>query len=550
MKNLSKIINLVFLTICFVSCQDEPKFGDVIAPTNLMITAEIVGQDAENPYGDGSGEVNLFATADNALSFRFLGPGFQVDASNGQALVAFPNQGVNTYQVTVVAYGTGGVSSSATIEVEVQVNYSAPVDLLEKLVGDGTKTWRIKSEKDKHFGLGPPDGLVNCEWYGAQPEEKAGVGMYDDRYVFSMNWETMEDRVFQHITNNTNDEPSNNPAGTIFGRDGFIQELNGPCTGCELQGADVLNYPLDDYNGSWQIIESAGIETIVLPSTAFIGYYTGGNYRYQIIDRSIPNELLLATVDGNGEFKWWFTITDQEPDSGSFESDYNDLIWEDNFDTNGAPNTANWTYDLGAGGWGNNESQTYTNSSDNVIVEDGFLKITAISTGGGNYTSARIKSENLFEFTYGRVEVRAKLPEGGGTWPAIWMLGANYDTLGFEWPACGEIDIMEHVGNNQNEVHGTLHYPGNSGGNANGASTTVPTASSEFHNYTVDWSPTAIRILVDDTVYFTFPNTSTTPFNNDFFLILNVAMGGNFGGAIDPNFTQSTLEIDYVRVYQ
>ena len=98
------------------------------------------------------------------------------------------------------------------------------------------------------------------------------------------------------------------------------------------------------------------------------------------------------------------------------------LVWEDNFDTNGAPNAANWTYDLGAGGWGNNESQTYTNSSDNVIVEDGFLKITAISTGGGNYTSSRIKSENLFEFTYGRVEVRAKLPEGGGTWPAIWML--------------------------------------------------------------------------------------------------------------------------------
>jgi beta-glucanase (GH16 family) len=257
--------------------------------------------------------------------------------------------------------------------------------------------------------------------------------------------------------------------------------------------------------------------------------------------------MIITSADGNGEFNWWFIITSEEPETG-FESDYTDLVWEDNFDTNGAPNAANWTYDLGAGGWGNNESQTYTNSSDNVIVEDGFLKITAISTGGGNYTSSRIKSENLFEFTYGRVEVRAKLPEGGGTWPAIWMLGANYDTL--EWPACGEIDIMEHVGNNQNQVHGTLHYPGNSGGNANGASTTVPTASTEFHNYTVDWSPTAIRILVDDTVYFTFPNTSTTPFNNDFFLILNVAMGGTFGGAIDPNFSQSTLEIDYVRVYQ
>src|SRR5690606_24763571 len=208
---------------------------------------------------------------------------------------------------------------------------------------------------------------------------------------------------------------------TIFGRDGFIQELNGPCTDCELQGADMLNYPLDDYDATWLITAPGGVETITLPPTAFIGYYTGGNHQYQIIDRSIANELVLATVDGNGEFKWWFTITDLEPDSGSFESDYTDLVWEDNFDTNGAPDAANWTYDLGAGdGWGNNESQTYTNSSDNVIVEDGFLKITAISTGEDNYTSARIKSENLFEFTYGRVEVRAKLPEGGGTWPAIW----------------------------------------------------------------------------------------------------------------------------------
>ncbi len=546
MKNLNKFISLVILTICLVSCQDETKFGDVIAPTNLNITAEIIGQDAENPYGDGSGEVLLTATADNALSYRFLGPGFQEDASNGEALVTFSNQGVNTYQVTVLAYGTGGVSSSAIIEVEVQVNYSPPTDLLEKLVGDGTKTWRIKSEKDKHFGLGPPGGLVNCEWYGAGPEEKAGVGMYDDRFVFSMNWDTMEDRVFQHITDNTNDD--NN--GTVFGRDGFIQELNGPCPSCEMQGADVLNYPLSDYNATWQILAPGGVETLALSSTAFIGYYTGGNHRYQIVDRSVPNELLLATIDGNGEFTWWFTITDVEPDSGEFESDYNNLVWEDNFDTNGAPNAAKWTYDLGTGsnGWGNNESQTYTNSSNNVIVEDGVLKITAIATGGGNYTSARIKTENLFEFTYGRVEVRAKLPVGGGTWPAIWMLGANYETL--IWPACGEIDIMEHVGNNQNQIHGTLHYPGNSGGNANGASTTVPTASSEFHNYTVDWSPTAIRILVDDVLYFTFPNTATTPFNNDFFIILNVAMGGNFGGSIDPNFSQSTFEIDYVRVYQ
>jgi hypothetical protein len=541
MKNFKFLIALSILTSLFMmSCQDEPSFGNVIAPSNIVVTAEVVGQDSENPFGDGSGTVNFSASADNAATFRYVAPGIQEDASSGDASITFTSLGVNTYEVVVLAFGAGGVSSSTTIQVEVLVTYAPPADLIEKLVGNGSKTWRIKSEKPGHFGLGPVGGNVPTEWYGAQPEEKAGAGMYDDRYVFNI------DGTFTHITDYTNDDPTNNTNGTVFGRDGLIQQLGG-VGGGELQGADVLNYVYEDYDTTWQIIAPGGVETIVLPGTAFIGYYIGGSHQYRIFDRSVANEMIITSADGNGEFNWWFIITSEEPETG-FESDYTDLVWEDNFDTNGAPNAANWTYDLGAGGWGNNESQTYTNSSDNVIVEDGFLKITAISTGGGNYTSSRIKSENLFEFTYGRVEVRAKLPEGGGTWPAIWMLGANYDTL--EWPACGEIDIMEHVGNNQNQVHGTLHYPGNSGGNANGASTTVPTASTEFHNYTVDWSPTAIRILVDDTVYFTFPNTSTTPFNNDFFLILNVAMGGTFGGAIDPNFSQSTLEIDYVRVYQ
>ena len=543
MKNFNFLIAYSILTLFFMmSCQDEPKFGDVIAPTNIVVTAEVIGQDTENPYGDGSGTVNFSASADNAATYRYVAIGIQEDASSGDASITFTSLGVNTYEVVVIAFGAGGVSSSTTIQVEVLVTYAPPADLIEKLVGNGSKTWRIKSEKPGHFGLGPVGGNVPTEWYGAQPEEKAGAGMYDDRYVFNI------DGSFTHITDNTNDDPTNNTNGTVFGRDGLIQQLGG-VGGGELEGADVLNYVYEDYAATWQIIAPGGVETIVLPGTAFIGYYIGGSHQYRIFDRSVANEMIITSADGNGEFNWWFIITSEEPETG-FESDYTDLVWEDNFDTNGAPNAANWTYDLGAGGWGNNESQTYTNSSDNVIVEDGFLKITAISTGGGNYTSSRIKSENLFEFTYGRVEVRAKLPEGGGTWPAIWMLGANYDSPEFEWPACGEIDIMEHVGNNQNQVHGTLHYPGNSGGNANGASTTVPTASTEFHNYTVDWSPTAIRILVDDSVYFTFPNTSTTPFNNDFFLILNVAMGGTFGGAIDPNFTQSTLEIDYVRVYQ
>jgi len=258
--------------------------------------------------------------------------------------------------------------------------------------------------------------------------------------------------------------------------------------------------------------------------------------------------LLLKTTDGNNEFDWWFIITSEEVGEETFTSNYNNLIWSDEFDTNGAPDTSNWTYDLGAGGWGNQEEQTYTSDAANVIVEDGVLKITAINTGS-SYTSARIKTQGLFDFTYGRIEARAKVPSSGGTWPAVWALGANFDTVG--WPECGEIDVMEHAGNSINTIHGTLHYPGSSGGNADGGTTTVDNATTEFHTYTVEWTPSEILFVVDNTVvYHTFVNDNSTPYNSDFFLIINLAMGGTFGGAIDSAFTQDTFEVDYIRVFQ
>lgn len=224
------------------------------------------------------------------------------------------------------------------------------------------------------------------------------------------------------------------------------------------------------------------------------------------------------------------------------------LIWSDEFNTNGAPDPAKWGYDLGAGGWGNNELQNYTNRPENVIVQNGVLKINLIKEnfGGSGYTSARILTRGKFAFKYGTVEVRAKLPSGGGTWPAIWLLGANINTA--PWPACGEIDIMEHVGNDQNRIHGTLHYPGRSGGNADGNSRVISNASTEFHLYKVEWTAASIKIYVDGQIIHTVANSNAIPFNHEFFMILNVAMGGNFGGAVDPNVTNATLEIDYVRV--
>lgn len=519
-----------------VGCQnDDAALGDLIAPSNLQVIAEIVGVDADNPYGDGSGVVNITASATNALTYKIIGQDTQKLSPKGVASIPFtsPNSGIFNYQVVVIAYGTGGISTSTTIDVEVFVDYAPPADLLEMLYGDGSKTWRIKSEKAGHFGLGPVGGNIMVEWYGAGPEEKAGAGMYDDRYVFN------KDGTFTHLTN-----------GTIFGRRILVDQLGGPGGGT-VQEDDVLNYPYGDYTENWQISAPGGEETLTLSNLGFMGYYTGGSHQYRIFNRSVPNELVLTTVDGNGDFSWWFIITSEEPNSGDdeFSTIYNDLVWEDTFDVDGAPDPSKWTYDLGTGdnGWGNSESQTYTKSPDNVKIEDGVLKITAKAENGG-YTSSRIKTDGIYAFTYGRVEVRAKLPSGKGTWPAIWMLGQNYQTD--IWPKSGEIDIMEHVGNDQNTIHSTLHFPGNSGGNGVGKTTNVPTASTEFHIYSMEWTPEFIKFLVDGKVYHTFANSADKPFNADFFLILNVAMGGNFGGAIDPDFTASTMEIDYVKVYQ
>ncbi len=228
------------------------------------------------------------------------------------------------------------------------------------------------------------------------------------------------------------------------------------------------------------------------------------------------------------------------------------LVWSDEFNVNGAPDPSKWGYDIGngSGGWGNAELEYYTNRPENSIVQGGVLKINAIKENfsGFGYTSARLVSQNKFSFKYGKVEVSAKLPTGVGTWPAIWMLGNNITTAG--WPACGEIDIMEHLGRDLNKIYGTLHYPGRSGSTADGATKLIADATTSFHKYSLEWSAASIKISVDDQVFHTVANSSAMPFNLDFFFILNVAMGGNFAGAMDPAVTNATMEVDYVRVYK
>ncbi|NOT92858.1 glycoside hydrolase family 16 protein [Ferruginibacter sp.] len=226
------------------------------------------------------------------------------------------------------------------------------------------------------------------------------------------------------------------------------------------------------------------------------------------------------------------------------------LVWNDEFNYKGLPDSSKWNYDVGGHGWGNNELQYYTLMDTlNAKVGNGVLKITARKQKKENreYTSARLLTRNKFDFKYGRIEARAKIPAAVGTWPAIWMLGNNIDKAG--WPACGEIDIMEHRGMELNKIFGTLHYPGHAGGNANGNTLVIPTATSAFHNYVTEWDAAEIKFYVDNQLYHTVANNDSIPFNHNFFILLNMAIGGNFAGKVDPLFSSDVMEIDYVRVY-
>jgi beta-glucanase (GH16 family) len=233
-------------------------------------------------------------------------------------------------------------------------------------------------------------------------------------------------------------------------------------------------------------------------------------------------------------------------------------VWADEFDYIGKPDASKWGYDLGGHGWGNNELQFYTDTISNARVADGKLIITARqeNKGGSAYTSARLVSKNKGDFRYGRFEVSAKLPSGRGTWPAIWMLPTDWAYGG--WPKSGEIDIMEHVGHDQDRVHVTVHTEAynHSINTQRGQSKQVQGASTAFHLYRVDWTPDAIRGYIDNEPVFEFLNEGKTsaewPFDQRFHLLLNIAVGGNWGGAqgVDPSVFPQSLEVDYVRVYK
>jgi beta-glucanase (GH16 family) len=242
------------------------------------------------------------------------------------------------------------------------------------------------------------------------------------------------------------------------------------------------------------------------------------------------------------------------------------LVWRDEFTAaDGSPvDSSKWSFDIGGNGWGNNELETYTSRINNAVIENGALSIKTLQetfTGPDNitrnYTSARLLTRFKFTQTHGRFEARLKLPFSQGIWPAFWMLGDNIGSAG--WPNCGEIDIMENIGREPSTVHGTLHGPGYSGGNGISAAYTLPNGkkfADDFHTFAVEWEPGVMRWYVDGLLYRTRTPADLPPgtqwvFDHPFFIILNVAVGGNFPGNPDATtvFPQ-LMRVDYVRVYQ
>lgn len=549
-KNLGTLL-VAFMLLLVAGCQDDDNsFGSLTAPTNLELGYTIAGKTADNPNGDGTGNVALTAHADNAITYKFIYPdGTSTTSPTGSYTKRFTTTGINSYDVTVIAYGRGGVSTTGMITVvDVLSLFEDPVTVA-KLTGGTSKVWYWSAAEKGHLGVGPNTETGNnyyADWYMAAPFEKAGSEssscLYSNKLTF-----TKDGNLLKLSLDN---------GGSTFFNGGYTSvgggtQTDDTCLPYNTAGQKtVLLEPAQSYVPA---AFSTGTQ-LNITGNGFMGYYIGTS-TYEILELT-DNRMVVRAVQGNNPGLAWYHILTTEDPNGTPDPVYTNLMWADEFDTPGAPDATKWSMESGNNnGWGNNELEYYR--AENAVVSDGTLKITAKKETyqGYQYTSSRMNTHNKYDFKYGRVSIKAKLPTGGGTWPALWMLGSNYQTN--SWPACGEIDIMEHVGNQQDLVHSTLHYPGHSGGQADTSSKTIAGVSDGFKIYELVWSDSVMKFYVKDTetsapvLIKQFANSAAHPyFNWNFFLIFNVAVGGNMGGNVDPAFTQSSMEVDYVRVYQ
>lgn len=531
---------ILFASFILSSCLDEYGLGDTNPPQKMTLELKEI-----NP---GSGIVEVKYGAKDAITHKivFNAPttphdGIYLSSANNQTFEEKYFESGN-YSVTYYAYGKGGKYDSITKKIMVQVDYVVDKQIVDRLTGGSSKVWKWDRNSAGHLGVGETSQSFP-NWYAAQANEKPEC-LYNDELTFSL---TSAGKV-QFKNDNKGDtfvhaDHQTNPQGS----DACFNQSTGSSNVTFAAASSGI---------------STSTKTQMILGDQFMSYYLATN-SYEILALT-DSELYVRTIETapDGNKRAWYQrfvsqssssctggATGNQAGTGSYQ-----LVWADEFDSDGSVCAKNWMNEIGTGtnGWGNNEMQYYTSRPSNISVSNGSLKITAKKEDylGSSYTSARIKTQNLFEFQYGKVEVRAKLPVGGGTWPAIWMLGSDINTNG--WPNSGEVDIMEHVGNNLGKVQSAIHTLAGYGANAPVGYTNVSNVQ-DWHVYSCEWTATDIKFYVDDMLYFTYnPNQNSTnwPFNKKFFILLNVAMGGNLGGAIDTNFTQSAMEVDYVRVFQ
>jgi len=256
-------------------------------------------------------------------------------------------------------------------------------------------------------------------------------------------------------------------------------------------------------------------------------------------------------------------ITSQKNHEVKTDSEIWKLVWSDEFNYSGLPDSSKWNYEVGGHGWGNNEKQFYLEKSlENSFVKEGLLHVVALRKEFKNskYTSSKLTTYKRISVQYGKIEVMAKLPKGKGTWPAIWMLPESLQEKRERWPLCGEIDIMEHVGKNPGSIHTSLHSELYN--HVKGTQIThfekFQDVFDTFHKYAIEWSDKSIRFLIDDKLFFEsvkgqdgrISTNEGWPFDKPYYLILNLAIGGNWGGEVDEAIFPVEMQIDYVRIYQ
>ncbi len=531
-----KLIKLLIISIIFISCSggisdenlgpdDPPK---EIIPSNLSLSVNIVGLDSNNPNGDGSGIVKFTATATNAISYSFRFGTGDSKTSTGSAEYTYKEIGTKTYNIKVIAYSSTNNYISVDKAITVYVKPESEQTLLELLAGSSSKTWRINAAQDAHFSNGAQDKKYPTYWE-AYAFSKSNSGFYDDEYTFNING------TYYHKTNET-----------VFGKGSYLNDDFGTTSQPINGDGEIENYPLNNYQTTFSAKKEDDLNKIEFGAKGFIGFYVGEhNYTIECYD---SENILLRSVDDQ-DIAWYIWLTTNTVFETHPKNQFTNLIWSDEFNVTGALDSSKWVHEVGDS-WYNNEVQSYTSRLDNSKVEDGKLKIIAKkeSYNGNNYTSARIISNTKKDFTYGRVDIKAKIPGKKGTWPALWMLGSNFKSV--EWPKCGEIDILEAAQSNNFKVQSTVHHPDNYGAGDSHISNDYNDITEVFHVYSLVWTKQALTFYVDDKPHHLVGNSCALPFNWNQFIILNVAMGGTMGGEIASDFVSDTMEIEYVRIYQ